>query len=211
MSTQAISPAVPSLPVSAPGLPCDQLLDKERWLVDKLRSEIAEGRRVLLFLWHKDLATRLCRLVEDAIGEKPAFLDADKVPARKRQEWIDKNVVGKKKVMVTNPSCVMTGLNNLIWFSTAIFFENPGVNPFIARQAVGRLDRITQKLPVRVFWPVYEGVQAMLFELLQQKIAIAQQIDGIDPTAALEMVGGGDQAAASMDVGLAIWKYLGGD
>jgi len=25
------------------------------------------------------------------------------------------------------------------------------------------------------------------------------------------MVGGGDQAAASMDVGLAIWKYLGGD
>jgi hypothetical protein len=51
----------------------------------------------------------------------------------------------------------------------------------------------------------------MLFELLQQKIAIAQQIDGIDPTAALEMVGGGDQAAASMDVGLAIWKYLGGD
>lgn len=196
---------------SASGLPCDQLLDKERWLVEKLRSEIAEGRRVLLFLWHKDLAARLCRLVEDAIGEKPAFLDADKVPARKRQEWIDKNVVGKKKVMVTNPSCVMTGLNNLIWFSTAVFFENPGVNPFIARQAVGRLDRITQKLPVRVFWPVYEGVQAMLFELLQQKIAIAQQIDGIDPTAALEMVGGGDQTAASMDVGLAIWKYLGGD
>lgn len=195
----------------APGLPSDQLLDKEVWLVNKLRAEIAEGRRVLLFLWHKDLSTRLCRLVEDAIGEKPAFLDADKVPARKRQEWIDKNVVGKKKVMVTNPSCVMTGLNNLIWFSTAIFFENPGVNPFIARQAVGRLDRITQKLPVRVFWPVYEGVQAMLFELLQQKIAIAQQIDGIDPTAALEMVGGGDQAAASMDVGLAIWKYLGGD
>ena len=196
---------------SAPGLPCDQLLDKALWLVNKLRSEIAEGRRVLLFLWHKDLATRLCRLVEDTIGEKPAFLDADKVPARKRQEWIDKNVVGKKKVMVTNPSCVMTGLNNLIWFSTAVFFENPGVNPFIARQAIGRLDRITQKLPVRVFWPVYEGVQAMLFELLQQKIAIAQQIDGIDPTAALEMVGGGDQAAASMDVGLAIWKYLGGE
>ena len=164
----------------APGLPSDQLLDKEVWLVNKLRSEIAEGRRVLLFLWHKDLAARLCRLVEDAIGEKPAFLDADKVPARKRQEWIDKNVVGKKKVMVTNPSCVMTGLNNLIWFSTAVFFENPGVNPFIARQAIGRLDRITQKLPVRVFWPVYEGVQAMLFELLQQKIAIAQQIDGID-------------------------------
>lgn len=195
----------------APGLPSDQLLDKEVWLVNKLRAEIAEGRRVLLFLWHKDLSTRLCRLVEDAIGEKPAFLDADKVPARKRQEWIDKNVVGKRRVMVTNPSCVMTGLNNLIWFSTAIFFENPGVNPFIARQAIGRLDRITQKLPVRVFWPVYEGVQAMLFELLQQKIAIAQQIDGIDPSAALEMVGGGDQAAASMDVGLAIWKYLGGD
>lgn len=200
-----------SVVTSASGLPVDQLLDKERWLIDKLRSEIAEGRRVLLFLWHKDLATRLCRLVVEAIGEKPAFLDADKVPARKRQDWIDKNVVGKVKVLVTNPSCVMTGLNNLIWFSTAVFFENPGVNPFIARQAIGRLDRITQKLPVRVFWPVYEGVQALLFELLQQKIAIAQQIDGIDPSSALEMIGGGDQAATSMDVGLAIWKYLGGD
>ena len=113
--------------------------------------------------------------------------------------------------MITNPSCVQTGLNNLIWFSTAVFFENPGCNPFVARQATGRLDRITQTKDVRVYWPVYEGVQERLLDLLQSKMAISQQIDGIDPTAALEMAGAGEAQVQAQDVGLAIYKYLGGE
>jgi hypothetical protein len=130
-----------------------------------LRKELAEGRNVLIFLWHKELADRLIGLCREA-GEVPAFLDANKVQAKKRQDWIDKNVVGKRRIMITNPSCVQTGLNNLIWFSSAVFFENPGCNPFVARQAVGRLDRITQTKEVRVYWPVYEGVQCALLDLL---------------------------------------------
>lgn len=195
---------------SAEGLPAQEWLPKEQWLLATLQSELSEGRNVLVFLWHKDLSERLRRLVQ-AAGEVAAFLDADKVPARKRQDWIDKNVVGKRRVMITNPTCVQTGLNNLIWFSTAIFVENPGCNPFVARQAVGRLDRITQTKDVRVYWPVYEGVQAKLLDLLQAKTAISQQIDGIDPTAALEMAGGGDANVQVQDVGVAIYKYLGGD
>ena len=185
-------------------------LGKEQWLIATLRKEIGEGRRVLLFLWHKELSVRLRQLVVEAVGEEAAFLDAEKVPARKRQDWIDKHVVGKRKVLITNPTCVMTGLNNLIWFSTAVFYENPGCNPFVARQAVGRLDRITQTQEVRIYWPVYVGMQAKMLDLLQMKSAISQQIDGIDPTAALEMAGGGTGEVESMDVGLAVYKYLGG-
>jgi hypothetical protein len=196
---------------AAAGLPRANKLAKEEWLVSLLRKELAEGRNVLIFLWHKELADRLIGLCCEA-GEVPAFLDANKVQAKKRQDWIDKNVVGKRRIMITNPSCVQTGLNNLIWFSSAVFFENPGCNPFVARQAVGRLDRITQTKEVRVYWPVYEGVQCALLDLLQAKTAISQQIDGIDPTAALEMAGAGDGAQVqTQDVGLAVYKYLGGD
>jgi SNF2 family DNA or RNA helicase len=196
---------------AAAGLPRANKLAKEEWLVSLLRKELAEGRNVLIFLWHKELADRLIGLCREA-GEVPAFLDANKVQAKKRQDWIDKNVVGKRRIMITNPSCVQTGLNNLIWFSSAVFFENTGCNPFVARQAVGRLDRITQTKEVRVYWPVYEGVQCALLDLLQAKTAISQQIDGIDPTAALEMAGAGDGAQVqTQDVGLAVYKYLGGD
>ena len=196
---------------AAAGLPRANKLAKEEWLVSLLRKELAEGRNVLIFLWHKELADRLIGLCRE-VGEVPAFLDANKVQAKKRQDWIDKNVVGKRRIMITNPSCVQTGLNNLIWFSSAVFFENPGCNPFVARQAVGRLDRITQTKEVRVYWPVYEGVQCALLDLLQAKTAISQQIDGIDPTAALEMAGAGDGAQVqTQDVGLAVYKYLGGD
>lgn len=198
---------------AADGVDASALLPKERWLQGVLRKEIEEGRNVLVFLWHKDLAARLRRLCADVVGTgEVEFLDADKVPARKRQEWIDRHVVSKRRrVLITNPSCVQTGLNNLIHFASAVFVENPGCNPFIARQAVGRLDRITQQKEVRIYWPVYPGVQAKVLDLLQTKSAISQQIDGIDPTAALEMAGGGDGEVESLDVGMAIYRYLGGD
>ena len=54
-------------------------------------------------------------------------------------------------------------------------------------------------------------MQCALLDLLQNKAAISQQIDGIDPTAALEMAGGGEATAQSLDVGMAVYKYLGGE
>ena len=55
-------------------------------------------------------------------------------------------------------------------------------------------------------------LQCALLDLLQAKTAISQQIDGIDPTAALEMAGAGDGAQVqTQDVGLAVYKYLGGE
>lgn len=196
---------------SAVGLPSAQWTAKEEWLRAMLRRELDEGRNVLIFLWHKELADRLQKLCR-SVGETPAFLDAAKVPAKKRQDWIDKHVVGKRRILITNPSCVQTGLNNLIWFASAVFVENPGCNPFVARQAVGRLDRITQTKEVRIYWPVYEGVQCAMLDLLQAKTAISQQIDGIDPSAALEMAGAGDGSEVqALDVGLAVYRYLGGD
>lgn len=54
-------------------------------------------------------------------------------------------------------------------------------------------------------------MQEKLLDLLQSKMAISQQIDGIDPTAALEMAGAGEAQVQAQDVGLAIYKYLGGE
>ncbi len=63
------------------------LLPKERWLCERLRAELAEGRNVLIFVFHTGevgVAGRLIRIIAEQTDERPIFLDVGKVPAQKR-------------------------------------------------------------------------------------------------------------------------------
>ena len=73
----------------------DVVLPKERWMLDTVRAELAEGRRVMILGWHERVLPRLARLVEQEFGERVALLDAKKVAAAKRQGWIDREVIAK--------------------------------------------------------------------------------------------------------------------
>lgn len=192
----------------------DAELPKERWLKNLLVSEWAEGRNVTIFVWHtgadNGLTQRLTKLVE-SLGEKAAVLDPAKVPTAKRQEWINKEVLKKeRKVLITNPMAVQTGLNNLVHFSTAVWYENPVVNPLVYRQANGRFHRIGQKKEVRVYIPVCVGtVQAAAHTLLMRKVAISLQIDGLDARGALEAAGVGEQANIdALSIGRALYEAV---
>ncbi len=194
--------------------PKEKILPKEAWALDMIERELAEGRNVMLFSWHVALLPRLARLVSERIGEPVAVLHAEKVPTGKRQDWIDREVVKKKRrVMVSNPVAIQTGLNNLVHFATEIWMENPACNPVIFRQAIGRVDRIGQKKETRIHYPVYQNtMQVQLYDLLMQKVAVSVSTDGLDPESALQAAGvGEDSYLAGLSIGKQLWSMLGGD
>lgn len=196
---------------SAPLFPASQLLPKEEWLIAKLRAELAEGRNVMIFTWHTALMPRIARLVETLLDEKCPILDANKVAAGKRQAWINKEVVGKKRrVLVVNPVAVQTGLNNLVWFSTQVWMENPACNAIVFRQATGRVDRIGQKKEVRIVFPIYEGTtQEALHKLLLHKVGVSMSTDGLDAESALQAAGVGEsQAMSALAVGRQLYEMI---
>ena len=194
-----------------PGLPGDEPLNKERWMLEMVERELAQGRNVLVFTWHVGLLPRIAGLLSELVGQKVPILHADKVPTGKRQDWINKHVVGKNaRVMVCNPVVVQTGLNNLVHFSTEIWLENPSANPIIYRQATGRVDRIGQTQETRILFPVYKGtLQEQLHELLLHKVAVSTATDGLDAESMLLSLNVGmDSYLMGLSIGKQLWAMM---
>lgn len=198
---------------SVPGVPYDRVLPKEDMIMNVLRTELAQGRNAIVFVWHTALLDRYARLFAP-IG-KTVVLSADRVPTSKREAWIDKEVVKAGcRILLVNPATVQTGLNNLTHFSTAIWAENAHCDPTIKRQADGRIDRIGQRLPVKIQTLIYGdsfGICQKMQDLLSAKIVVSRQVDGLDTTAALNMVGGGSgegSLIAAMNIGKVLAMHL---
>lgn len=199
------------LVASSDPLQASEILPKEKRMLDLITSELSEGRNVMVFSWHVGLLPRYARIISERLGETVPILYADKVATGKRQSWIEKEVVKKKRhILVTNPVCVQTGLNNLVHFATEIWMENPGCNPIIFRQAIGRVDRIGQKLETRIFSLVYQDtLQVQLYDLLMRKVAVSVSTDGLDPESALNSAGVGDEDYfAGLSIGKQLWAML---
>jgi len=196
--------------VAAP-LPDDELLPKELKLVELVRQELAEGRRVMVLGYHTPVLPRLQRILRAALGEPVAFLDAKKVAPAKREAWINREVVDRGvRVLVVNPVAVQTGLNNLVWFATQVWVENPNCNPVVYDQASGRIDRIGKTLPTRAYFLVYElPTQRALHRLLMHKAGVLRGVDGLDAESALVAAGAGsDLAFAGMGLGRELYAML---
>jgi hypothetical protein len=196
--------------------PAGETAAKEAWLLETLSAELAEGRRCIVFVVNtrSGLAARVLRLVEARFGAGTAtLLLADKVAAGKRMEWINREVIRRgRRVLIVNPEAVETGLNNLVYFSTAVWFQNPNCSSVTYTQANGRIHRPGQTAECRVYVPYYGATtQETQFALLGHKVAAARQADGLDVTSALLAAGVGDNestALAAMSVGQAIYHKL---
>lgn len=189
----------------------DTLSAKEEWLLETVKAELAEGRNVMVFSWHVSLLPRLARIIAEATGEEVPILYADKVATGKRQAWIDAKIVKKnRRVMVANPVCIQTGLNNLVHFSSEIWMENPACNSYVFRQAVGRVDRIGAKKETRIHIPVFANtLQEQLYDLLMRKVAVAVSTDGLDPEASMAMAGiVEDGYLTGLSIGKQLWAML---
>lgn len=202
------------LVTAADPLPVDELTPKEEWLIETVAAELAEKRPCLILATNtrSGLAARLARLIGTEIGKKRVvILDPAKVSAVKRQEWIDRQIAAGVQVMITNPKAVETGLNNLVYFSSALWYQNPNVSSIMYTQGNGRVHRPGQMADeVRIYVPYYAGTtQEAQHMLLGHKVVASRQTDGLDITSALVAAGATDHDAIdAMSVGQAIYQML---
>jgi len=168
--------AVPAIP--QPG----ELLPKESWMLHKVQAELAEGRKVLVYLRQtatRDIRQRLLEVF--AQGGITARLLPDSLKAEKREAWVREQ---QPSVLITHPKRVETGLD-LVMYQTAVFFE-PEYSLYTLWQAARRLWRLGQDQLVRLYYPVYTGtMEARALELIAKKMTSAQLLYGDDVAGAL--------------------------
>lgn len=195
--------------------PATWLTPKERWVMARVQACLEEGRNIIIFLLNtgkSGLPQRYLRLFEQHLGERPVFLEVGKVKAAHREDWLDKHVIEPgRRILITNPKAVQTGLNNLVAFSRAIWVQGPDYDARVVRQANGRVHRIGQKLDVTIEMPFYQATaQKVALDLVARKITASVQVDGLSLEGALESAGASDcddeANQAALGIGQAIYE-----
>lgn len=178
----------------------EELMPKERALLDLCLSEKSKNRKVLAYSVYtgtRDTTSRLKRLLEQA-GLKVAVLRAS-VDTARREDWILDQVDRGVDVLITNPELVKTGLD-LLDFPTIAFLQT-GYNVYTLQQAARRSWRIGQKMPVRVVFFGYAGSsQVTCLQLMAKKIAVSQSTSGDVPESGLDSL---NQDGDSVEMALA--------
>lgn len=191
---------------------------KERAMLDLVREERAQGRRVALFVRHVacGLPERLIRLLrEEGMGrDELVYLSASAVPPEQRKTWIREKVVkAGASVLACNPNTVRTGLNDLVYLSTAWWHEMDQGGGLTFRQANGRFHRPGQTLPTRFLVPHYAGTaQELCVDHVARKVEASEQVDALSVLGSLRASGAedgdGDDEGAGMSIGQIIYERL---
>ena len=156
------------------------ILPKEEKLLEIIKQENEEGRKVLVYAEHtgtRDILPSLKSLLEEQ-GYSVGSLYSTTTKSEKRESWIkDKLAEEDIDVLLVNPRLVQTGLD-LIDFPTIIFYQT-GYSVFTLRQASRRSWRIGQEKPVKVYYLAYEGtMQAQAIRLMATKLETALAVEG---------------------------------
>ena len=171
-------------------LPEDRLYPKEKALIELIREERSNNRRVLVYVTHtetRDITPRLQQSLTDS-GFTTAILKANTVPSEKREQWMMDKVGSGVDVIITNPRLVQTGLD-LVDFPTICWFETD-YSVYTMRQASRRSWRIGQKRPVRVIYMAYnDTLQAQALNLIAKKMKTSLAIEGELPEGGLSAFG----------------------
>lgn len=182
-------------------LPVEGIMPKEAELLDIVRREKQEGRRVLVYCTFtdtRDITPRLKTLLEDR-GIKVEVLKSQTVSPERREEWLKKTIERGTDVLICNPEVVKTGLD-LYEFPTVIFYET-GYSIYTLRQASRRSWRIGQTKPVRVFYLCYKDtMQEKALRLIAGKLETSLVVEGELSDKGLQAL---SQAEGSMVVELA--------
>ncbi len=161
-----------------PELDKNVLYPKEKALLDGVKAEIAEGRRVQVFATYTgehDVTARLKWVFEQA-GLRVAVLKSS-VPTESREAWYKTRLSEGVQVVIAHPKLVETGLD-LLEFATLYFYET-GFSLYTLRQASRRSWRIGQSQPVRVKFMMYAGTaQESQMRLMGKKLLVSLMMEG---------------------------------
>jgi hypothetical protein len=151
---------------------------KERRLIEEVKNELAQGRKVQVFAVYtqkRDVTRRLKDLLLKQ-GIRTEVLTAE-VPPEQREAWYEKHLRNGMQVCICHPKLVQTGLD-LLEFPTILFYET-GYSTYVLRQASRRSWRIGQKRPVRVGFLTYSSTaQESCLRLMGKKLLVSLAMEG---------------------------------
>jgi hypothetical protein len=151
---------------------------KEKALIDDIKTELAEGRKVQVFATFTgdhDVTLRLKTILERA-GLRVAVMKST-VPTESREAWYKERLREGVQVCICHPKLVETGLD-LLDFPTIYFYET-GYSLHTLRQASRRSWRIGQKKDVKVKFFFYsETAQEKCVKLMGRKMLVALMMEG---------------------------------
>lgn len=174
----------------------NRLFAKEKKLLQVIKKEINEGRKVLVysvFSGLKGVSERLLEVIRNA-GIYVEELKST-VPLEKREGWIEKMDQKGVQVIITNPECVATGLD-ICGFPSVYFYEL-SYNVKTMRQAEKRAYRPGQDQECRVYYSYYEDtLQEEAIKLIGAKKKASLALEGVFAEDMLSAMGdGGDDGA----------------
>ncbi|MBF0552422.1 MAG: DEAD/DEAH box helicase, partial [Deltaproteobacteria bacterium] len=153
----------------AVGEPLDGIQPKEHELVSIIKTELAEARKVLVYVENTnttDITPRLTELLEAEEIRVKVLRSGD---TENRAQIIDDWVAAGLDVLITNPKKVEVGLD-LLDFPSIVFYQLP-MSTYTLRQASRRSWRIPQTRPVKVYFLTYaETMQTRLMQLMADKL-----------------------------------------
>ena len=165
----------PTVLVRAEGI-TSETLPKEQAILDYIQTELAEGRKCLLYCQQtaiRDITPRWVKMLDD-LGIHAEVL---KVEAKKREAWVKKRLTAGLQVLITHPKKVETGLD-LLEFPTIIWMGTE-FSVFTMLQASRRSFRIGQDKPVKVVFFVYNNtLQMKSLEYMAKKVKAAVLVSG---------------------------------
>lgn len=157
--------------------PEDRLFSKEERVVNYIREELKNGRRVMLYSIYNTsvgISKRLETILNRELPELNIKRMPDSVGGDKIEPWIFNNPCD---VLIVSPLKVSTGLD-LVQFPTIAFYET-GANLRLVQQASRRSYRaMGQDSDVKVPFFAYDGLQARLLDLIGKKLKGAAMVEG---------------------------------
>lgn len=155
-----------------------EIYPKEQEMLRIVQSELAEGRRVLIYANYTGKRDVTYRFV-DVLARKGIKAQTLKssVDPKDREKWIKDRLGEGLEVLICNPELVKTGLD-LIEFPTIVCMQNT-YNVFTLMQASRRSWRIGQAHPVKVYYMYYRGtMQENAVALIGKKVLASKLING---------------------------------
>ena len=183
--------------MTPPVLPASHETEKERALIEAIKSEVKEGRKCLVYITYTNHRTVKERLVKKlATAKIPAVFMPSSIKSEERETWINAKVEAGAKVVMCNPECVKTGLD-LLAFPTIMFFQT-GYNVYTLRQASRRSWRLGQKHDVKVMFFTYMGtIQETALQLIGKKLEASMALEGkFSEEGLMAMTSGDDMSTA---------------
>lgn len=178
----------------------NQILPKERRLIDIIKRNLLEGRRSLVYVTYtgEKAVDRRVEKVLKKVGLKVAVLKSS-VNTEKREQWIEDRHKEGVEVIITNPKIVQTGLD-IVQYPTIIFFQLD-YDVRIVRQAESRAWRVGQEKECKVYYMTYTNtMQYDALKLIGSKKKASLALEGVFSEDILSASGDdlGDSGAAAL-------------